>query len=146
MLHFVGDLYSLDRRQVARRSEELLNLFGLSEAADHTTDSMKKALAEVGRRREYQLAMNKKYGITPTSIKKPLREKIVEELAEEKKWDPLAKETSYQKLPHLDLDSLTPMDKKRLVKNLRREMYLAAQDLNFELATEIRDKLQEMRG
>jgi len=112
--------------------------------ADHTTQSMERALAEVGRRREYQLAMNKKYGITPTSINKPLREKLVEELAEEKKWDPLARETNYQRLPHIDLDSLTPMDKKRLVKNLRNEMYLAAQDLNFELAAEIRDKIQEV--
>jgi ABC-2 type transport system ATP-binding protein len=39
LLRFVGDLYSLDRAQTARRSEELLNLFGLSEAADKTIDS-----------------------------------------------------------------------------------------------------------
>jgi ABC-2 type transport system ATP-binding protein len=39
LLHFVGDLYNLDRAQTARRSEELLNLFGLAEAADDTTDS-----------------------------------------------------------------------------------------------------------
>jgi ABC-2 type transport system ATP-binding protein len=39
LLHFVGDLYSLDRNQTARRSEELLNLFSLAEAADDTTDS-----------------------------------------------------------------------------------------------------------
>jgi excinuclease UvrABC nuclease subunit len=34
------------------------------------------------------------------------------------------------------------MDKKRLIKNLRKEMMLAAQDLNFELAAEIRDKIK----
>jgi ABC-2 type transport system ATP-binding protein len=39
LLHFVGDLYNLNRAQTARRSEELLNLFGLAEAADNTTDS-----------------------------------------------------------------------------------------------------------
>jgi ABC-2 type transport system ATP-binding protein len=39
LLHFVGDLYNLDRKQTVRRSEELLNLFGLAEAADETTDS-----------------------------------------------------------------------------------------------------------
>jgi len=39
LLRFVGDLYGLDRAQVARRSEELLRLFGLSEAAGETTDS-----------------------------------------------------------------------------------------------------------
>lgn len=39
LLRFVGDLYSLDRAQAARRSDELLRLFGLTEAADDTTDS-----------------------------------------------------------------------------------------------------------
>jgi ABC-2 type transport system ATP-binding protein len=39
LLRFVGDLYGLDRDQMARRSEELLRLFGLMEAADDTTDS-----------------------------------------------------------------------------------------------------------
>jgi ABC-2 type transport system ATP-binding protein len=39
LLRFVGDLYGLDRDQMARRSEELLRLFGLTEAADDTTDS-----------------------------------------------------------------------------------------------------------
>lgn len=39
LLRFVGDLYNLDRNQTERRSEELLNLFGLSDAADDTTDS-----------------------------------------------------------------------------------------------------------
>jgi ABC-2 type transport system ATP-binding protein len=39
LLHFVGDLYSLERDQTGRRSEELLNLFGLAEAAGDTTDS-----------------------------------------------------------------------------------------------------------
>ncbi len=39
LLYFVGDLYSLDRDQTMRRSEELLNLFSLADAADDTTDS-----------------------------------------------------------------------------------------------------------
>jgi ABC-2 type transport system ATP-binding protein len=39
LLRFVGDLYGLDKAQAAHRSEELLRLFGLSEAADDTTDS-----------------------------------------------------------------------------------------------------------
>ena len=39
LLRFVGDLYGLDRTQAAHRSEELLRLFNLDEAADDTTDS-----------------------------------------------------------------------------------------------------------
>lgn len=113
--------------------------------ADSVTGSMKRALDEVGRRRKYQIEMNKKLGITPTSIKKPIREKLIEqEEIKEFGLFGLAKESSYQKLPHIDLDALTPMDTKRLLKNLKREMLLAAQDLNFELAAEIRDKVKEI--
>ncbi len=110
--------------------------------ADKITGSMQRALDEVRRRREYQLAMNKKYGIVPRSVEKPIREKLVErdttdELINEKFM-------SYKTLPELELDGLTPMDKKKLLRNLRREMVLAAQDLNFELAAEIRDKIKEI--
>ncbi|MBI2065936.1 UvrB/UvrC motif-containing protein [Candidatus Woesebacteria bacterium] len=111
--------------------------------ADRITGSMRKALSEVERRRKYQTKMNKKYGITPKSIEKPIREKLIEkeeETAVEKLFG--KKESTLMKVPHLDLDGLTPMDKRRLVLSLRREMLLAAQDLNFELAAEIRDKIK----
>lgn len=113
--------------------------------ADTITGSMRRALDEVKRRRAYQLRMNKKYGITPKSIEKPIREKLIEKEEETKlPWLLGSKEPVYESLPHLDLDSLTPMEKKKLVKNLTTEMRLAAQDLNFELAAEIRDKIKEI--
>jgi excinuclease UvrABC helicase subunit UvrB len=55
-----------------------------------------------------------------------------------------SKEPVYDSLPHLEVDAMTPMEKKRLIKNLTTEMRLAAQDLNFELAAEIRDKVREI--
>jgi len=112
--------------------------------ADTITGSMKRALSEVERRRKYQIKMNKKYGITPKSIQKPIRKKLIEK-EEEPSVEKLfgKKESTFMKLPHIDLDGLTPMDKRRLVSSLRREMLLAAQDLNFELAAEIRDKIKE---
>jgi excinuclease ABC subunit B len=55
-----------------------------------------------------------------------------------------SKEPVYDSLPHMEVDSMTPMEKKRLIKNLQTEMRLAAQDLNFELAAEIRDKIREI--
>lgn len=113
--------------------------------ADNVTGSMQRALDEVARRRNYQLAMNKKLRITPTSIQKPLREKVIE--ADEETFDPLATgitETTFQSLPHIETESLTPMDKKRLVGKLRKEMLAAATELNFELAAEIRDKIKEI--
>ncbi|HJX59626.1 excinuclease ABC subunit B [Candidatus Woesebacteria bacterium RBG_19FT_COMBO_47_8] len=113
--------------------------------ADRVTGSMQRALDEVGRRRKYQIKMNKKIGITPKSIHKPIREKVVEK-EQETGMERLfgKKESLFLKLPHIDMDGLTPMDKKRLVNNLRKEMLLAAQDLNFELAAEIRDKIKEI--
>ena len=42
------------------------------------------------------------------------------------------------------MEALTPMDKKKLVIKLKREMRLAAEDLNFELAIKIRDKIKEL--
>jgi len=113
--------------------------------AEKVTGSMQRAIAEVERRRDYQIKMNKEYGIKPTSITKPIRKRLVEE-EEESTLDKLFEKTekTYSRLPDIDLDSLTPMDRKRLVIKLRREMSLAAQDLNFELAAEIRDKIKEL--
>ena len=56
------------------------------------------------------------------------------------------RESTYQKLPKIDIDSLTPMDKNKIIKNLKREMYLAAQDLNFELAAENKLKPPDRAG
>jgi len=115
--------------------------------ADKITGSMERALSEVKRRREYQLAYNKEHNITPVSISKPMRERIIEfESGERGPWVFGAKEPVYASLPHLELEAMTPMEKKRLIKNLTTEMRLAAQDLNFELAADIRDKIKEMSG
>lgn len=113
--------------------------------ADKVTGSMQRALDEVARRRAYQLKYNKKHHITPRSIEKPIREKLIErEEGDKMPWVFGSKEPIYDSLPHLDIDSMTPMERKRLVKNLTTEMRLAAQDLNFELAAEIRDKIKEI--
>ncbi len=113
--------------------------------ADRITDSMKRAMDEVKRRRKYQLKMNTKLGITPKSISKPIRQKVVENQdLPVRIWDPLGKETTYMSLPHIELESLTPSDKKRLLTKLKKEMRFAAEDLNFELAAEIRDKIKEI--
>lgn len=113
--------------------------------ADKVTGSMERALSEVARRRKYQLAYNAKHHITPVSVSKPIRERIIEhEQGERGPWVFGAKEPVFASLPHLEVDAMTPMEKKRLVKNLKTEMRLAAQDLNFELAAEIRDKVREI--
>ena len=113
--------------------------------ADKVTGSMERALSEVKRRRRYQVSYNKKHGITPKSVVKPIREKLIDrEEGERAPWVFGSKEPVYDSLPHMDIDSMTPMEKKRLIKNLTTEMRLAAQDLNFELAAEIRDKIKDI--
>ncbi|HKB88658.1 MAG TPA: excinuclease ABC subunit UvrB [Patescibacteria group bacterium] len=113
--------------------------------ADRVTGSMQRALDEVARRREYQLSYNKKHNITPVSVEKPRRERVIEfDSSERGSWVFGSKEAVFDSLPHLEIDAMTPMEKKRLVKNLQTEMRLAAQDLNFELAAEIRDKVKEI--
>ena len=126
--------------RAARHVEGRVIMYG-----DTVTGSMKRALDEVQRRRAYQIKMNKKYGIIPKTIEKPIREKLIERVDEkDMPWVFGKKESTYERLPNIDLEGLTPMDKKKLIKGLRREMVLAAQDLNFELAAEIRDKIKEI--
>ncbi len=113
--------------------------------ADKITGSMERALSEVRRRRAYQIEMNKKYGIIPKSISKPLREKLIEKDEDTQTEKALGfGATTFAHLPDIDVEGLTPMDKKRLIKNLQKEMVLAAHELNFELAAEIRDRIKKI--
>jgi excinuclease ABC subunit B len=115
--------------------------------ADRETGSMKRALEEVRRRRAYQIEMNKKFGITPSAINKPIREKLVDrDVPDEEEFIWKSKHPGFDTLPNIEVESLTPMDTIRLVKNLKREMKLAANDLNFELAAKIRDKVRQLEG
>jgi excinuclease ABC subunit B len=115
--------------------------------ADKITGSMKRAISEVERRRKYQLKMNKKYNINPQPIRKPIRKKLIEE--EKETIDETITKLSFDDshlLPEIDRESLTPMDKKKIIPKLRKEMKIAAQNLNFELAAEIRDKIRDLRN
>ncbi|HLE48658.1 MAG TPA: excinuclease ABC subunit UvrB [Patescibacteria group bacterium] len=113
--------------------------------ADKITGSIKRALAEVERRRNIQLEYNKTNNITPISITKPFRERIIEyddetdiEKLNEDKY------SKYRTLPDIDFEALTPYDKRKLAKKLRTEMKIAARELNFELAIEIRDMVKKI--
>ena len=113
--------------------------------ADEMTGSMKKAVREVERRRKIQLAYNRKHKITPVSIKKPIRKKLVErEEKERKRAGELVIEPLLSELGADGVASLTPYDKKRLVKRLTMEMNAAAKELRFEEAAILRDKIGEI--
>ncbi len=113
--------------------------------AEKITDSMKDAIEEIRRRRNYQLAYNKKLGINPETIIKPLREKIVENDADDLAWQGLESKST-PVLMKLDASSLTPADRQKWIKKLERDMQKLASDMQFEFAIAVRDKIRELKG
>ena len=100
--------------------------------ADNITKSMKAAIEEVDRRREYQIAYNKKHNITPVSITKGLRDRLIEKIEEE---------TGEQVLT---VDDIPAKEKDRIIKDLEAQMKQAAQLLDFEAAAKLRDQIKEL--
>lgn len=113
--------------------------------SDVMTKSIKEAVCEVERRRKYQIEYNKRYGVKPKTISKPLRGKIIEEKDYRSVEPTVSLVNISQYLTGIDQSSLTPYDKKKIVKKLEKEMRKQAQQLNFELAIEIRDKIRELK-
>jgi excinuclease ABC subunit B len=100
--------------------------------ADQETESLKKAMGETARRRAIQMAYNKEHGITPTTIKKAIRD-ITEELRSEHG-------RAVQQL--LDVDkSLYEKDPKKFIAEKRAAMADAVQNLDFETAAILRDEI-----
>lgn len=95
---------------------------------DVVTDAMTQAMNETQRRREIQIAYNKKHNITPTTVKKPLSEIIsTRELDND------------LKLLNSTKGKAKITAKAKIVADLRVEMLQAAKDLEFEKAASLRD-------
>ena len=106
--------------------------------ADKMTDSMKNAIDETNRRREIQMAHNKKYGIVPKTIKKPIENNL------------LSLVESYRNLEDIVAEEMVDMgiDKRslpKLIDKLEKDMHKSAKLLDFERAAEIRDQLKKLR-
>ena len=101
--------------------------------ADTVTGSMKKAISETKRRRKIQLDYNRRHGITPTSIKKAIREEIVRETETRKFITSVVKETEGE------------YEIRSLIADLERQMSLAARNLQFEKAAGFRDEIAEIK-
>lgn len=103
--------------------------------ADNITDSMRVAIDETNRRRQIQQEYNEAHGITPTTIKKAVRDLI----SISKKAS--AADKDMDKAPEsMDLKELN-----KLAKDLTKKMQKAAADLNFEEAVVLRDRLVEIK-
>ncbi len=112
--------------RAARNAEGRVLLY-----ADKITGSLDKAITETNRRRDIQLAYNKKHGITPKTIAKNIASIVDHEVKKE-----VTKE-------FVDLASLENID--AFLKQREAEMKKAAADLDFEKAALIRDEIKELK-
>jgi excinuclease ABC subunit B len=129
---FIGIL-DADKEGFLRDERSLIQIIGRAARnvnskvvlyADVLTDSIQRALAETNRRRNVQLQYNKDHGITPTTIIKPIKEKVVEI-------------TDTKHIPRKEIPVI--------LVNLELEMRKAADDLDFEKAIALRDRIKKLR-
>ena len=100
--------------------------------ADKITRSMNSAIEETSRRREIQMMYNKEHGITPQTIKKSVRDAIEATVVADE-------EAVYGAIDTNDIKSI-----KESIITLQEEMMEAAQNLQFERAAQLRDKIKEL--
>jgi excinuclease ABC subunit B len=101
--------------------------------ADNITDSMRRAIEETDRRRGLQQSYNEKHHITPTSISKEISAGLRAIIPEHQ-----PKRIDVKKIPRGELPTL--------VKELTSEMQLAAANLEFERAADLRDLIDEVKS
>ncbi len=106
--------------------------------ADTITGSMKAAIDETNRRRQIQDAYNKEHGITPTTIKKAIRDLITTGTDED--VDALNAHRNEK-----DVESMSKKELQAEIKKYTKKMETAAAELNFEMAAEYRDHLKELK-
>lgn len=105
--------------------------------ADKLTDSLQKAIEETDRRRETQIAYNKKHNITPKTVTKNIKD-ITEELEERK-----AKTVST--LAEFDIEQYRKAPKKT-IREKERQMANAVAELDFETAALVRDEIRHLQS
>ncbi|MEG1474615.1 MAG: excinuclease ABC subunit UvrB [Longicatena sp.] len=116
--------------RAARNAQGKVIMYG-----DKITDSMRKALDETTRRRLLQIEHNKKHGITPQTIIKPIHEVVRSKETQEMTAKYISKKAKVNK-----------KDKEQLLINLGKEMKEAAKVLDFERAAELRDIILELQN
>ncbi len=105
--------------------------------ADRTTESMQRAIGETERRRRLQADFNEKHGITPQSIVKSLGSPLVKIYDADYVDVPIAAETSAK---------YGPAELARLIRKLQKEMKQAAEQLDFEAAADLRDRIRNLQN
>jgi excinuclease ABC subunit B len=132
---FLRDTRSLVQTigRAARNTESRVLLY-----ADEITDSMQRAMDETDRRRTLQEAYNKEHGITPESVKREVTKSITALQEAISKASKGGKKTDKPR-------PKSPEMLEALIKQLEHEMQLAAENLDFEAAINLRDKILSLR-
>ncbi len=121
--------------RAARNAEGLVILY-----ADSVTGSMKRAMAETERRRKKQMEYNRKHGITPETVIKGVEDRLSSIYDREQTLAAVVAET------RADYGSGKKVqDIEKEIRRLEKEMKAAAKILEFELAAELRDRIEELR-
>jgi excinuclease ABC subunit B len=102
--------------------------------ADTVTPAMQKAMDETARRRVIQLKYNEEHGITPQTVQKAIRASLESEVK--------ARKTAQEAIHANDQQ----FDQTEIIRLLEEEMLQAAQNLEFERAAQLRDKISEIKG
>ncbi|MCF0135832.1 MAG: excinuclease ABC subunit UvrB [Lachnospiraceae bacterium] len=106
--------------------------------ADYITDSMRRAMDETNRRREIQSAYNEAHGIVPQSIVKKVHDVI---RATKQEDDHHSRKAG----PEVDAESMSIPALEKRIEELKKAMYKAAAELEFETAAILRDQVMELK-
>ncbi|MBD3279392.1 MAG: hypothetical protein GF390_01630, partial [Candidatus Pacebacteria bacterium] len=124
--------------------------------ANQPTKAMRQAIEETARRRQIQLQYNHTHQITPTTITKAIKKPLLVRETPNKPYQTTSNKAQKPTKPliikltkkesldinKIDPQALTPQDKKKLTVKLQRRMTQAANELDFELAAILRDKIK----
>lgn len=109
--------------------------------ADKFSDAMVEAIEETKTRRAIQMAYNKEHNITPKSI-----QKAIEDILETEKEDAIENEKIELKVRQSKYNLLDPKGKKAYIKELEKQMFELASNLEFERAALLRDEIERVKN
>ena len=109
--------------------------------ADRMSDAMRETIEETSARRAVQMRYNAEHGITPKTIKK-----AVEDILERDREDEIQGQKDDIKILEAGYNVLDSTSRKKLIKELERQMFEAAKNLEFEKAAVLRDEIENIKN